>query len=390
MLKKRKIGILIDRMNVGGVEKIAIEEVKALRGLGEEAYLVVLRRKGVVDNAFLDLRKDLPTIYLDDRLPNFLKFSFKFPIFNFFSFFHISYPFLLLLVVKKNEFDYLIVHGTYTAFTAIFLKKFRGIRYSVFIWDPIGYILNRVYSKQLSIFINLFIKLAKFIDKQIVDNSDMVLVGGSAHDNYLNALSKKINIKILPPSVYPANKPPKVKEEYVLMVTAWKKGKNPEYIFELIKKIPKIKIKMVGKWLDKEYRKEFQENLEKNNFQSNVELIGQVSEEELAKFYSKATTLLQTNDDRGFGMPALEAAGNGTTFIIPQGQGVCSLFINKIDGFYTKEMDTSLIVNYLELLINNKKFAIEMGRHAWMTVINKYDWKSHGKELGSIVSLYGK
>ena len=30
------------------------------------------------------------------------------------------------------------------------------------------------------------------------------------------------------------------------MVTAWKKGKSPEYVIELVKKMPKIKIKMVS------------------------------------------------------------------------------------------------------------------------------------------------
>ena len=65
-----KIGVLIDRLNVGGVEKIAIEEVRALIEAGHDAYLVVLRRKAVVENAFPDLLKDVPVIYLDDRLPS--------------------------------------------------------------------------------------------------------------------------------------------------------------------------------------------------------------------------------------------------------------------------------------------------------------------------------
>ena len=129
MKKKPKIAILIDRLNVGGVEKIAIEEVKALIEEGEDAYLVILRRKGVINHAFKDLREGVPTIYLDDRLPLFLKFSFRFPVFHFFSFFHLSYPFLIPLVIKKKEFDYIIVHGTYTAFTAVALKKIKKIRY---------------------------------------------------------------------------------------------------------------------------------------------------------------------------------------------------------------------------------------------------------------------
>ena len=43
-----KIGVLIDRLNFGGVEKIAIEEVAALRKINEDAHLLILRRKAVV------------------------------------------------------------------------------------------------------------------------------------------------------------------------------------------------------------------------------------------------------------------------------------------------------------------------------------------------------
>jgi len=137
-----RIGILIDRLNVGGVEKIAIEEVKALKELNVDATLLVLSRKSVVKDAFKDLLSDIPIVYLDDRLPRIFKFSFKIPFFYFFSFFHLSYPFLIPFVVKKREFDFIISHNTYTSFTAITLSKFNKIPYGVYIWDPISYILG--------------------------------------------------------------------------------------------------------------------------------------------------------------------------------------------------------------------------------------------------------
>lgn len=389
MKDDRKIAVLIDRLNVGGVEKIAIEEVKALRELGKNAYLVVLRRKGVVDNAFEDLRKGLPTVFLDDRLPFFLKFSFKFPVSNFFSLFHISYPFLIPFVLKKNEFDYFIVHGTCTAFTAIGIKKFKKLGYSVFIWDPISYILSRVYSKNFpKFFLKNLILIAGFLDKIIINNADVILVGGDAHDKFIRSKNSKVKIETIPPSVHSLKRILNHKENYVLMVTAWKHGKNPEYVFELLKKMPKLKIKMVGKWLDGFYKKEFIAKVRENKFINNIEVVGEVNEEELSKYYSRALILLQTNDDRGFGMPALEAAGHGTTFIIPKGQGVCNLFIDKADGFYTKEKDTNSIINYLRLLINNKELAAKMGKSAWQKVSAEYSWKNHAQALLKVASKY--
>lgn len=380
-----KIGILIDRLNVGGVEKIAIEEVIALRKLGEDARLVVLRKKAVVKDAFPDLMKDVPVEYLDDRLPALLRLSLPFPVFNFFSLFHVTYPLFLPFVVKKKEFDYFIVHGTYTCFSAITLRKFRHIRFSGFIWDPISYILDRVYgSKFLAPLFWLLKKVAYILDKAIIRNMDNVLVGGSAHDAFIHRIDPGKPIKTVYPSVHPATKPIK-KEAYVLMVTAWKDGKHPEYIFEIVKQLPDIRVKMVGKWLDPAYRQAFDKAVEDSGYGKQIEVVGAVSETELAKYYGHARVLLQTNDDRGFGMPAMEAAGYGTTFVIPRGQGVCELFVDSEDGFYTEEKDTKTIVKLLKQLMGNEERAASIGKKAWAKVKDNYSWKKHAQGLRLIV-----
>lgn len=381
-----KIGVLIDRLNVGGVEKIAIEQVKALRSIGEDAFLIVLSRKAVVEGAFSELLKNVPIIYLDDRLPSFLRFTFKFPLFHFFSSLHLTYPFLIPFVVKKNEFDYFIVHSTYTAFTAVSLRKMKHIPYSVFIWDPIGYILQRVYKQKISIilFFILF-RISRLFDGVIIRNADTILVGGDAHNSYLRTFSLNKSIIVIPPSVNVKKKITQKKEKVILMVTAWKRGKNPEYIHKLIQKIPSLKIIMAGKWIEDRYKKEFEQFCKEKRIVNNIEILGSVSEKQLSKLYATSLVLLQTNDDRGFGMPALEAAGHGTTFIIPEGQGVCKLFIHGKDGFYTKEKDTKKIVEYLNKLISDKEKAKKLGLHAFTTVQKNYSWKKHADSLVSLI-----
>src|SRR5205814_1176994 len=127
--KDLKIGVMIDRIIVGGVEKIAIEEVAAFRKAGYDATLLVLSRNYPDPKAFKDQLKDIPIIHLEDRIPKFLRFSFKFPFFNFFSFFHLTYPIYLPFVVRKREFDFIVSQNPYTSFTALSLSKFRKIPY---------------------------------------------------------------------------------------------------------------------------------------------------------------------------------------------------------------------------------------------------------------------
>lgn len=377
---------MIDRLNVGGVEKIAIEQVKALRKQGQDAKLVILREKAVVADAFADLLEDVPIVYLDQRLPKFFRLSFQFPLFNFFSSFHVTYPFLLPFVVKKKEFDYLIVHGTYTALTAVSLKKTRGIGFSAFIWDPASYILERVYStKVLAPIMSTLKFMAKHLDKFLINNMDSVLVGGPAHNKFIKTMNPSKKITVIYPSVHPIKKLLK-KSDYVLMATAWKRGKHPEYVLDVVEAMPEIRIKMVGKWLEKDYYDEFFASVKKRGFTKQIDIVGEVTEAQLANYYARANVVLQSNDDRGFGMPALEAAGHGTTFVIPKGQGVCKLFTDGEDGFYTKEKDTKAIVPILRRLQKNPTKAASMGAKGWEKVVENYSWANHAEALVSVVS----
>jgi glycosyltransferase involved in cell wall biosynthesis len=376
-----KIGVLIDRLNVGGVEKIAIEEVRALIDQGQDAHLVVMREKAVVENAFPDLLEGIPIEYLDKRLNPLFKISFGFPLFHFFSSFHLSYPLLLPFVVKKNEYDYLIVHGTYTTLTAIALKKRRGISFSAFIWDPVSYIMQRVYSTTMpKMAYKLFNTLSLRFDHYIINNMSSGLVGGPAHNNFIRSQRKDIDITTIYPSVNPSSHIPS-KQSYVLVVTAWKEGKHPEYLVDIVKAMPTIKIKMAGKWIDQNYKLRFEKLIKDEKCDSNIEVLGGVSEQELSMLYGNARLLLQTNDDRGFGMPALEAAAQGTTFIIPEGQGVCELFEDGVDGFYTKERDTATIISHLSRLLEDDSLAAQMGKSAWKKVGSNYSWNFHASAL---------
>lgn len=377
---------MIDRLNVGGVEKIAIEQVKALRKQGQDAKLVILREKAVVADAFTDLLEDVPIVYLDQRLPKLFRLSFQFPLFNFFSSFHVTYPFLIPYVVKKKEFDYFIVHGTYTALTAISLKKTRGIGFSAFIWDPASYILERVYSTKVLAPIMATLKfMAKHLDKFLINNMDSVLVGGPAHNKFIKKMNPSKKITVIYPSVHPIKKLLK-KSDYVLMATAWKRGKHPEYVLDVVEAMPEIRIKMVGKWLEKDYYDEFFASVKKRGFTKQIDIVGEVTEAQLASYYARANVVLQSNDDRGFGMPALEAAGHGTTFVIPKGQGVCKLFTDGEDGFYTKEKDTKAIVPILRRLQKNPTKAASMGAKGWEKVVENYSWANHAEALVSVVT----
>lgn len=385
--KEIKIGVLIDRVIPGGAEKIAIKQVQTFRELGYDARLLVINKvdkKGMEGKPFLDILGEIPIDYLSDRIPKILRFDFKIPFFSFFSFFHFSYPFLIPFGVKRKEFDIIISHGTYTCFTAMALAKRRDIPYAAYIWDPVTYILRKGYPKGPIKFLGFILSpIALFLDKQILKNASFLLVGGRAHNEYFQKISHK-EIHVIPPSYNPIPNLLSKRGDYFLAVTAWKPGKDPEFFFKLMKYFSKFKLRLAGSWLSKEYKEEYEKGVIACGLAKQIEVLGAVSEKKLVELYSKARVLVQINDDRGFGMPALEAAACGCPFVIPKGQGVCELFEDKVDGFFIKERDWDQIVETLSLLISNERISWKMGSHAWKVVCEKYSWRKHIERLLSI------
>ena len=228
--------------------------------------------------------------------------------------------------------------------------------------------------------------LAIFLDKIILSEAEAIMVGGSAHNNILHALKPDVEIINLPPSTSITSTPTSHKDNYILLVTAWKRGKSPEFIFELIKRLPKAHFILAGGLVDRKYKKEFLEMVKRLDLNNRIQIIGRVSEEKLSNLYKRALVFLQINDDRGFGMPALEAAAHGTTFIIPKGQGVCELFENHKDGFFVREKDIETISSLLKKLLANKNLAIEMGKNAYNKFISSYTWDHYANKLINVIS----
>lgn len=383
MKEKLKIGILINTLNAyGGIGKIAIEEVKGLRKIGYDAYLLVLF--GDEDNnAYKDLMVNIPTIYLAKRIPKLLCFSFKFPFFSFFSLYHITYSLFIPFLIKKKEFDLIVCHETYLFPTVFNIQIIRNIKYIAYIWDPVNYILRRVYNNSsLRFFFWFLLPIGKLFDIIMLKSSYFVITGGSAHLNFIKRFNDKV--AVLPPAYDVAEKIEKSKENFILSVTAWKEGKNPEYLIELMKKLEYAKLIMAGMWIPLENKEEFEQKIKLAGLEKRIIVLGTVSENKLRELYLKATVFLQTNDDRGFGLPALEAAAHGCTFIIPEGQGVCELFKNGEEGFFVEEKDTENILKYLSTLLRDSNLASKMGTLAWNTVREKYSWENHARKLGEI------
>jgi glycosyltransferase involved in cell wall biosynthesis len=377
-----KIGVLIDRLNVGGVEKVAMEEVRALNDLGHDAELVVLRRRGLVDDPFPELQRRIAISYLDDRLPGFLTTSVPIRPFYFLSLFHFTYPILLPWAVKRREYDLIISHNSYTSLTALTLSWFKAIPYVMYVWDPASSIADYVYARgALGRIRFLTVRLAVVLDKVLAHNARAVFTSGDYYAKFLKTLTAPAKVRLLPPGRHPMGDVPTSRGTYLITVTAWKEGKRLEELLQALAELGEGSLKVAGRWIHEGYRQRIEQLIGESGLGDRVEITGELTEDELDKLYAGARAVVVTSGDKGFGLPALEGASNGCPFIMPSVTGAAAFFEDGVDGLLYPLGDVAKLRECLRRVLSDERQAYKMGHHGRDLVLANYTWHHHVESL---------
>lgn len=380
--KSQKIGVLIGQIRqMGGVGVAAFEEVRNLKRLGYEVELIILKERKEFSQNEVFVR-DLSPRYLSREIPWPFNISFDLPFFSFLNSFHLTFPFLAPFVIREREYKYLIVHETYNAFTALTLKWFRKIPFYPFIWDPISYILPRVYGKRrLRFAFPLLLPLGRFLDRLIVREAETVLLGSRAHDSLLREISGRSNFAVVYSGCYPEETIPERREDFIIAVTKWDIGKNPDFLLQVMEKLENKETRLVlaGNWVQASLQAEFLRRAERLSLRGRIELTGWIDDKMKKNLLRRARVLVHPIVE-AFGIFGLEAAGCGCPVVIPRGSGVAELFEDGVHGFFPKEGDVEAFAKALDLLLADERRAWEMGRAAW-EVAKRYTWKGQARRL---------
>lgn len=379
-----KIGILIDELISGGFQKVAVMEAKYLKKLGHDVSLVVLHRTKHLGYQDIIAKDDIDVIYLSDRLPWYSRMNFHFPLFAFFSFFHIFYPLFIHRYIKKDEFSIFVTHGTYTAFSSIAISKSLNIPYICFDHDPISYILPQKYhNKLLGKLLFFLMPLAKFFDKTIVNNAktviafpDMITELRKIYPSYQNYHEIFNGCEILPEDQLDYQR-----ENYAIAATKWDQGKNFELLLEVWRKLElKIPLKIVGTFARESVRAEYEQAIKDTKLENLIEIVGGVSEEALRGYYKKAKLLVHPCRE-AFGMTILEAAANGCPAVFSNNSGVVALFPEVIKKRLPKENDTNgYLVQIKKILSLSHDDYVFLAKQYYAMAV-KNSWESHCKKI---------
>lgn len=387
MKKKTRIAVLFGQLTVLGGSGIAVvNEVRELRKMGVDAELVILFRKEQFNSVKNYHAEDIPVIFLSDSLPRIFRFNFKFPIFSFFSLFHLSSIFWAPKLLKSRNYDVLLAHETYNCFSAIASAKYSGAKLITFIWDPVSYIVPRVYGKGfLRFFLPLIIFISKSIDKFILNHCDSVLICSSLHEQVLRKLNNKVPMIKVFPGAEVLEKLPKKKEKIIVSLTKWDIGKNPEFLLQVASCLKQdFRWFIAGNWVSKELEDDFKQKIKQYGLEEKFVLTGKIFGRKKMDFLAQARVLVHPIVE-AFGMFALEAAACGCPIILPKTSGVCELFVDGKHGFFPEEGNVKKFAECLNLFLDDEKKSLEMGKSAWL-VAKKYSWKSHALKIADVIN----
>ncbi|MBS3079144.1 glycosyltransferase [Candidatus Pacearchaeota archaeon] len=374
-----KIGIFVDELFTGGFQKVALEEAIELKKEGKDVYFYILKRSKESEYEKILNKNNIKIIYLSDRVPNYLNINFKFPLFAFFSLFHVTYPFILPNYFKE-DLNLIISHGTYTCFSAIRIAKKKNIKIINFVHDPVQFILEQKYNKNF-IKRTIFKILSKFgwiADRYILKNSDSIV----AFPEMIEFLKEKhniyVNYHIISNGVELGKKCNK-KQNYVIAFTKWDQGKNVEFLIEIWKNLAKkIQLKIIGKWAKESEMNEFIKKISSNDLKEYISVEGQMTTDKTRKYLRNARFLVHPCREP-FGMTIFEAAAEGTPCIMTDNSGVARFF-NKSNSVRVKENSLKEYLEAINYLIKNSNKTIKLGNEAYK-VAEKNSWKNHNKIL---------
>lgn len=382
-MKKLKIGVIVDVLLEGGVQKAAIEQVRELNKLGHTSKLLILMRKKY-PNDFSYLLKGVPYQYLSDSYPSFFKETHKFPIFNFLSTLHLISPILALTVIKKRDYDLLISWGSTTCLTAEVLYRINKIPYLAIIHDPISYILKKVYSKTFLHFVfPIIYPIAKKLEGTFVKDAIATVIISKVHFKFIKGTYNK-EPTIIPLGVVLPKKVVDSRGNTILSFGRWQKEKNPQFILKLAKEFPKEKFVIAGSWIEKSEYLWFKSLIKKEGLEKQVKLISHFDDRKLYDLCKEARLWLHPHFE-AFGLAALEAAGHGLPIIIPERSGITESFKHGVHGFFPKDVNLLEYKKYINLLLLDRKLATEMGIKAREVVKDKFSWHSKVQKILDLI-----
>ena len=267
----------------------------------------------------------------------------------------------------------------------------------------IGSILKKLYKVPLIVTIHgsdlfpLKNKLFKKLQNFAMKNADYVTVNSHAtRDELIKRFPNyTYKIKIIPMGVdinlfkkRKVQKPKKyIKNRLVLFVGRLSDQKGIQFIIDsmpdLIRHNPKIKLLIIG---EGPYEKNLKERANIRGVVDNIDFLGSVSAEGVAKYYNFADifilpSLSNKTGTEALGLSLLEAMASGCAVIGTDVGGIPFAIKDSYNGLLVKQKDVHDLSHAIITLLKNKQKSQRLGINAARFVRKNYSWETISKNF---------
>ena len=332
---------LIDSLEAGGAERMAVSYANALANEIEFSALVVTRKEGNLKNQIND---NVPYLFLNKKRKIDLNALFK-----------------LHSYVKKNKIEIIHAHGT--SFFFAFLLKLICPSVKLIWHDHYGD--SDFLSKRSTLILRLLIP---FFNGIIVVNQKLMIWGEQklkASNAILLANFSSHSKEVVSETILNG-----IKNKRILLLANLRTQKNHYFLLEVSKKLkishPEWTIHLVGKDFNDSYSKQIKEYISTFKLQKNVFLYG--SKQDVQNILHQTTIGILTSKSEGLPVSLLEYAQHKLPVVVTNVGEIAQLVKNGENGFIVEAQETQLFIDSLVKLIEDDCLRSNFGQALFDTV----------------------
>ncbi|WP_287584918.1 glycosyltransferase family 4 protein [Candidatus Borrarchaeum sp.] len=351
---------------IGGEQRVAIEEIIGLKnkGYNVKGYSFL----GTKDFWIL---KGIPIIFYPNLKLPLLKQSFN--------------CWLSWYLPPKTKGDILICHGNATFPIGHKIKnKLSKIKYIPYFHTLYGYAHPLTLFRPFRNF--AFHRMErKMLYKDLV-NADHIITNSTFMTDRLLNIHPNLTAEIT--VIHPGVKEPKKPELHIrrkklgFTLTRIHRGKQLEFLLEVIKEIPDIKWIIAGAITP--HIRIIRKKILDLKLKERVKILPSISEELLEYLYYSACVFVHANVET-FGMPALEALVHGCPIVHPYPSGIWDVAQDGIQGYQVEQNNREDFVDKINKILENPPLRAKMSEKG-KDLINKVSWNAHLDALEDLIN----
>ena len=175
------------------------------------------------------------------------------------------------------------------------------------------------------------------------------------------------------------------RENVAISVTVWDKGRHPEFYLEVAQHLTDGRIDLIGNWARQDDLDAFKRAIQERKLGDRLRVAGRVTEAELESHYRKAKVFMRVGyNEKGPGLGCLEAMGLGLPLIVNADLGIVEVVRDEVNGFVFERLDPQQIAGAISRLFAERELWDRLSKNN-LASSRGLSWSEHASVLSGLI-----